>query len=237
MFEKVGSKDKLSQKIVNQIEKAIRNKELKPEDKIPTENELCDIFGVSRTVVREAIQKLDAKGLISIKKGSGIYVNEYLAGNVIDSMNLFLELKLNAEYICHVINIREILEPEITKMAAQNRTAEDLEDMEDTIVDLEECDHDNFEREGEIDKDFHLSIARASGNPLILVMLKPVFQLMPRIRSIVYKDLEQAKPDALKYHQKIYSMIKDQDEKGVYQAMTEHLRIAEEHSQNILEIL
>lgn len=237
MFEKVGSKTKLSQKIVQQIEKSIRSKELEPGDKLPTENELCDIFGVSRTAVREAIQKLDAKGLISIKKGSGIYVNEYLAGNVIDSMDLFLELNLNKEYILHVITMREIFEPEIARLAARNRTDSDLNEIEKLIQQLEQCDHDDFNKEGEIDKNFHMSIVKASGNPLVVLMLKPLFKIMPRIRSIVYKDLDQAKPDALEYHRAIFDMIKKQDEEGAYKAMTEHLTIAEEHSNKIMELM
>jgi len=237
LFEKVGSKTKLSQKIVQQIESSIRTKELEPGDKLPTENELCDIFGVSRTAVREAIQKLDAKGLISIKKGSGIYVNEYLAGNVTDSMDLFLELNLNKEYILHVIKVREIFEPEIARLAARNRTENDLKSIEKSIQQLEQCNHDDFTEEGEIDRNFHINIAKSSGNPLIMLMLKPLFKLMPKIRSIVYKDLEQAKPDALEYHREIYNMIKAKDEDGAYKAMTKHLKIAKEHSNKILEVM
>ncbi|MCF7886118.1 MAG: FadR family transcriptional regulator [Candidatus Marinimicrobia bacterium] len=236
-FKKVGDKSKLSQKIVRQIEGAIRKKEIGPGDKIPTEKELCEIFDVSRTAVREAIQKLDAKGLIRIKKGSGIYVNEYLAGNVIDSMELYLELNLNKDYIIHVINIREILEPEIARLSAKNRSKEDLMAIGETIQELKKCDSKDFKKEGEIDKQFHMNIAKSCGNPLVMLMLKPVFKLMPKVRSIVYKDLDQAKPDALEYHKEIFAMIKNKDEVGAYESMSNHLQIAEKHSKIIMELL
>ena len=235
MFKKIGQKEKLSSKIVNQLEEAIRNKELKPGEKIPTEMEMCELFGVSRTAVREAIQQLEARGLITIRKGCGIYVKDYASDKATESMNLFLELNLDKEYILHVMEMRKIIEPAIAQKAALNRTSANLKNMEKYIRQLNEVEKDNYHREGELDGKFHQEIANASGNPVATLMLKPIFELMPRIRTIVYKDIKKAKSKALKYHKLILEAMKNKDADAAYNLMTGHLKIAEKHSHQIIE--
>ena len=235
MFEKIGSKEKLSEKIVNQLEAAIRKKELKPGEKIPTEMEMCELFNVSRTAVREAVQKLEAKGLIVIKKGSGIYVNEFVSDNATDSMNLFLEMNLDKDYIMHVMELRKMIEPEIAAKAAENRTDANLKNLEKCIKQLESLADFKYKEEGANDRRFHQEIAASSGNLVVLLMLKPIFQLMPKIRMLVYKDVKYAKQQALDFHIKLFQAIKDQKSEEARNLMTEHLRIAEEHSLEIIK--
>lgn len=77
VFKKVGSDHALSQIIEQEIEHAIRQKKFLPHQKLPSENELSSMFGVSRTALREALRMLSARGLIQIRKGSGIFVNDF----------------------------------------------------------------------------------------------------------------------------------------------------------------
>lgn len=235
MFVKIGTGEKLSEKIFNQLEKAIRNKDIQPGEKIPTEMEMCRLFNVSRTAVREAVQKLEAKGLITIKKGSGIYVNQYEPNNATDSMQLFLELNLNSEYILHVMELRKIIEPALAEKAAIHRSKHHLKNLSRYINQLAALDDYSYKKEGELDKKFHHEIASASANPVVLLILKPVFQLMPKIRTLVYKDVKYAKKSALAFHQKIYDAIAAKKSGEAKNLMIEHLRIAEKHSQEILK--
>ena len=76
VFSKIGTIQTLSQKIERRIEEAIQQRKLRPGDKLPSEKELCASFSVSRTALREALRRLSARGLIEIKKGSGMYVSE-----------------------------------------------------------------------------------------------------------------------------------------------------------------
>lgn len=235
MFKKIGDKETLSDRIVKQIEKAIMDNEFEPGDKIPSEKEMCEIFNVSRTAVREAIQKLKARGLITVKKGSGIYVQEYPEKHVTDSMEMYLWLNLNKEYINYVMEVRKLFEPELARLASQNRTQKDLKKIKNTINELEKCNPKDFKKEGALDKEFHLQIARACGNPLILTMIKPIYQIMPKIRSLIYKTNESIRENAIKYHKEIYNMIKDKDSKKAYNRMQRHLQIAEKDSQKLLD--
>ncbi len=237
MFKKIGQKEKLSEKIYNQLEAAIRKKEIKPGEKIPTEMEMCKLFDVSRTAVREAIQKLDAKGLITIRKGSGIYVNEYKSIIATNSMNLFLELNLNKNYIMHVMEMRKLLEPSIAGKAALNRTEINIQNLKHNISELELLNDSNFEKEGELDEKFHHEIAIAAGNPVALLMLEPIFQLMPKIRSVVYKDVKIAKDKALEFHKMLLKAIIEKNKIAAFDIMVEHLLIAEDHSKEIIKTI
>ena len=136
-FKPIKKATTLSQEIQDRIEKAILDRQFLPGEKLPTEHELCEMFGVSRTALREALQMLGAKGLISVKKGSGIYIEDYSPQNVIQPMRLYLELNFDKSYILQLIEVRKIIEPQICKMAARNRSEEDIRKRTRHI--LEEC--------------------------------------------------------------------------------------------------
>ena len=93
IFQNIGSKLTLSQRIERTLEGAIREKKLLVGSKLPTEREMCESFGVSRTALREALRRLSARGLISIQKGSGMYVSEIKIDDAIKTLNLYYDLK------------------------------------------------------------------------------------------------------------------------------------------------
>ena len=234
LFPKIGSAQTLSQEIVEKIEDVILQKKVLPGEKLPTEKEMCVMFGVSRTALREALQMLSARGLITIRKGSGIYINNYSSANVIKPMSLFLELNLDRDYILHVMGVRKMFEPTIAKYAALNRTDDDIDKLDKNLQELEKCPSDNYYKQGQIDRDFHLFIANACKNPIIPVIVTPIFKLMPKIRSLVYANVETAKSEAIDYHWKILDRNRKQDPDDAYQTMVEHLEVAEAHSMKII---
>ncbi len=236
-FRKIGTSKTLSQKIYLEIEKAILDKKFLPGDKIPTEKELCDMFGVSRTALREAIQMLRSQGLVTIKKGSGIFVNDYSSKFVSRSIRRYLDLNFDKNYVLYVIEARELLEPKIALLAAQNRTEEDISILEENLRSLKNCDPDDTIREGKLDRDFHLKIAQASKNPIMPIILDPINRLMPKINAANYAGIKSAKDLTVTYHGLIVEKIKEQDAQGAYNTMKEHLRIARQHSEEMLQIL
>jgi len=237
LFPKIGNTLKLSQVIQKKIEELIRTKKLIPGQKLPTEKELCESFGVSRTALREAIQMLAAKGLISVKKGSGIFVNDYSSATARDFISLYLEVNFDKESILHVIKVRQILEPEITKLAALNRDDQDLSKIEKNLKSFQNCDKCDVKSLGTLDREFHLLIAESSKNPLIPLIIDPIFRLMPKIRTLVYAKIDHAESAALDFHTKIYNSIVKQDSEKAFQLMVEHLKIAEAHSLEVLKAI
>jgi len=233
VFTKIGKDLTLSQEIEKKIESAIINKTFIPGEKLPTENEMCKMFAVSRTALREALKMLSAKGLIKIRKGSGTYVEEFDPSFAVNSMGTFLELNFDKEYISHIIEMRKILEPNIAKLAAKYRSNNDLINLKNNLTELENCSLSDYQKQGIIDKDFHMLIAQSANNPMIPIIVEPIFNIMPKIRMMVYAEVKQAHNTALTYHKLIVEKIEQQEEDGSLNAMTEHLRLAEEHSKII----
>lgn len=235
MFPKLGSTQTLSQEIERHIEKAILDKQFPPGSKLPTEKILCEQFGVSRTALREALQMLSARGLVYIRKGSGTYVNEYESANVTKPMSLYLELNFDKDLMVHMVEVRKMLEPGIAEMAAKDRSQDDLRKMEIALDKLDNCDTNDHERHGELDRDFHLIIAKSCENPIIPILMEPIFMFMPKVKDIVYQKVTSAFEDAQVYHEKIFSAIKEQNSEKAKEMMERHLGIAEEHNVMVLK--
>ncbi len=223
IFQKIGTTQTLSQKIERNIERAIREKKLPIGSKLPSERELCEMFAVSRTALREALRRLSARGLIEIRKGSGMIVNNINIKVEIDSLNLYYDLKFDVNLIAQIIELRLAFEPEIAKMAALNRTEEDLATLEANLQEFATCDPDNTQLESDLDNKFHLNMARATGNPFVIVTMEPVHNLLPRMRNYIYANIEGEKEITLGYHKEIVNAIREKDANRAYEKMQLHL--------------
>ncbi len=237
LFPKIGKRQKLSQIIEENIEELIRNKQVIPGQKLPTENQLCEMFGVSRTSLREALHMLSAKGLISVKKGSGIYVNSYSSNIATDFISLYLETNFDKDYIMHVMKARQLLEPSIAQLAALNRDEEDLHRLNENLNLFKKCNPCDSLKLGELDREFHSILAQSTHNPIINMITDPIFRLMPKIRALVYSKIDHANSAALEYHDKIYNTVLRREADLAYEMMKQHLQIAEDHSRVITENL
>ncbi|RCW37355.1 FadR/GntR family transcriptional regulator [Marinilabilia salmonicolor] len=224
IFSKIGTTQTLSQKIERKVEEAIRQKKLLSGAKLPSEKELCELFGVSRTALREALRRLNARGLIEIKKGSGMYVSEIKIEDAIKSLNLYYDLSFDSDLISQIIDVRRIFEPQISRLAARNRTDEDIKILEQVIEELETCDPDNTQQEVDTINRFHMSLAKATGNPIIIISLEPIYSLLPRMRNFIYANVEGEKEFTIEAQKKILDAVKTRNEDGAF-AETEKLVI------------
>ncbi len=211
IFSKIGISQTLSQKIERKVEEAIRQKKLLPGTKLPSEKELCESFAVSRTALREALRRLSARGLIEIKKGSGMYVSEISIDDAIKSLNLYYDLAFDSNLIQQIIEVRRIFEPEIARAAALNRTDDDLKILKDNLSDLEKCDPDNTQLEVDMINRFHMNLAKATGNPIVIISMEPVYSLLPRMRNLIYANVEGEKEYTLTLQKKIYNAVREKD--------------------------
>ncbi len=237
MFQKIGSPLTKSQEIQGKIENAIRKRRFQVGEKLPTEKELCEMFGVSRTALREAVQMLSSQGLISIRKGSGMYVNDFTTQHAGQPMKLFLELNFDKNYVLHLMHARQCLEPQLAMYAAANRSEDDLVEFEN-ILELFEKEKDDFPKLARLDLRFHLKIAEATANPIYSMIMNPLYQMLPKLKTLIVKHVKsKAKYTALYYHTKIYENIKKQDGAAAFDAMKEHLDVAEQDAMMLMEAL
>jgi len=223
IFQNIGNKLTLSQRIERTIEGAIREKKLAIGSKLPTEREMCESFGVSRTALREALRRLSARGLINIQKGSGMYVSEINIQEAIQTMNLYYDLKFDKHLLSQIIEVRSLFEPQIAKLAAWNRTDQDLSQLDANVAEFAACDPDNTQREADLDNQFHLTITKATQNPVVQVTMEPIYSLLPRMRNYIYGNIDGEKANTLRFHRSLVESILRKDEKQSCSLMKEHL--------------
>ena len=224
VFKKIGSKTTLSQKIERRIEAAIREKKLLIGSKLPTERELCESFGVSRTALREALRRLSARGLIEITKGSGMHVTGLHIDDAISTLNLYYDLKFDRNLIAQIIEVRTIFEPQIAQLAAKQRNDNNLAEMKENVEAFKLCNPDNTQLEADLDNKFHLSVAKATHNPIVQVSMEPIYSLLPRMRNLIYANIDGEKHLTVEFHEQIYNAIRKQDGQKAFDLMREHLK-------------
>ena len=223
IFQNIGNKLTLSQRIERTIENAIREKKLLVGSKLPTEREMCESFGVSRTALREALRRLSARGLVTIQKGSGMYVSEINIEDAIDTLNLYYDLKFDKNLLAQIIEVRSIFEPEIAKLAALNRTNKDLDELSRILTEFEEGDPDNTQLETDLDNMFHLAITKATLNPIVQMTMEPIYSLLPRMRNYIYGNIDGEKSSTLRSHRDLLDAIRNQDGNKAQLIMKDHL--------------
>lgn len=236
MFKSVAERVPIKEIIVKQIEEAILDKKYLPGSKLPTELELGEQFSVSRTSVREAIQILSARGLISVEKGRGIFVNKITSDSVSHPLKNFLKLNLNRDSVIDLTHARQILEPTIAREAALNRTDENIATLENDI-EIHSESKGSFVELAELDMKFHYDIALATNNIVVPLLIEPITNLLPEIKPYVYANIGDAKEIALTFHRRILNAIIQKDGDLAFNEMMIHLTTAEKHARETLDIL
>jgi GntR family transcriptional repressor for pyruvate dehydrogenase complex len=224
---KVVQTSRLYQQIVQQIEESIDKGELKEGDQLPAERELAQQFGVSRTAVREAVKTLSEKGLVEAYAGRGTFITNGSTNSIRNTLDRMIR-NGPLEGTAHLAEMREILEPEIAFLAAKRADQETISAMQESIsvMDAARMDPEAF-IEGDLD--FHLALAEAAGNPLILSLIDSIVGLLREQRMRTYYT--EGGPERGQYHHKrILEAIEHRDPQGARDAMRAHLRQVREDS-------
>ena len=215
----IKPKDRLYQEIVDQIQQQIMSGALKPGDQIPAERDLADRFGVSRTAVREAIKSLTEKGLIEVFVGRGTFVTSLSPDRVVESMTLLL--RNEPHNVQSLQEARELLEPASARLAAERRTEEHLTRLRAITAELEQ-ESVVSPRLVDGDTEFHVEVARATGNPVLVLLSQTIVALL-RSERLYREDFEARLPGALDQHREIIEAIADRDGDRASAAMMDHL--------------
>lgn len=219
---------RLYEQIVQQVEESIRKGQLKLGDQLPAERELAQRFGVSRTAVREAVKTLREKGLVEAYSGRGTFVTNGTSHAIRQSLDLMIRIN-QQEGLAHLAELRQILEPEIAALAAPRIEEQLLSTMREAVAAMERSLHDP-DAYVEADLDFHLALAEAAGNPLILSLLDSIVGLLREQRGRIFNV--HGGPERGQYHHKrILAAIEQHDPDAAREAMRAHLKqvLADSH--------
>lgn len=213
----------LADQVADHLLHRIIGEKMEPGDKFPSERQLTEEFGVSRTVVREAIRLLSARGVVASRSGSGITVAAVNPETVSETISLFLRGGLEDYRAVH--EVREMLEVNDARLAAQRATPAALTALRtahEAMVRFAE-DPEDIEHLSLADIEFHRALARATANPLYVILLDAIGASLVQVRRanlIITEGLDEA----LAAHGAVLEAVERGDVHGAEDAMRAHLK-------------
>jgi DNA-binding FadR family transcriptional regulator len=211
--------------VVHDLVAAIVTGEVKPGDLLPTESELSNLFGVSRTVVRESVKRIEEKGMVRVVQGRGTEVTEERNWNILDHVVLAILIENDATLgvLDEVAVLRSELESVMARDAAGKRTEEELEQLRAALERMYDTMEDAT-RFGDEDIAFHGVIMKASGHIIARGIAR---RLVDEARDNSARFRNAPDPDAhrltLEEHRRILEAIGAGDAAAAAAAMREHV--------------
>jgi GntR family transcriptional repressor for pyruvate dehydrogenase complex len=219
---------RLYEQIVQQIEDSIMKGTLKPGDQLPAERELAQQFGVSRTAVREAVKALREKGLVEAFTGRGTFITDGTAQSIRQSLDRMIKIG-QPEGSLQLAEVRAILEPEIAALAATRIEDAQIATLREAyaVMDTKQEDPEAFI---EADLDFHLLLAEAAANPIILSLIDSIVGVLREQRIRIF-NVEGGPQRGQHHHKRILDAIEKRDAAKAREAMRAHLEQVRQDSQ------
>ncbi len=220
---------KIYEEVADAILAMIKEGKLKPGDKLLPVHQLAEEFQVGRSAIREALSALRAMGLIEMRQGEGTYVKNFEASAITSSLSAAMLMK--REDLVNLLEVRKVLEAGAVQAAAAKRTDKDLEEMEHWLNAMRTANGDESIGE-KADLQFHMAIAKASHNLLLLELMNHVSgmiaETMRETRRIVLYGEETTLERLTEEHQQIFDAVVKQDGAAAQEAMRYHLTKVED---------
>jgi GntR family transcriptional repressor for pyruvate dehydrogenase complex len=213
--------NKVYEQIAKQIEQRILSGELRTGDRLPTERELAIQFQASRTAVREAMKTLAQKGLVDMRPGRGTIVIDGTSLAMRHSLGLMMRVGQLSSTV-ELVEVREILEPEIAALAAARAQEEQISAMQAAVevMDASLNDADAFIA---ADNDFHRALASATQNELILALVDSVVDLLSVQRKQIFAVAGGPEHGQV-HHKLLLAAVIGRDPEAAHKAMQAHLQ-------------
>lgn len=215
---------RLADQVASALEQEIRAGHLAEGAKLPTEAALVQQFGVSRTVVREAVSRLKSRGLIDARQGSGMYARK----PDFEPLRFDPMAAASQEAVLQIVEVRRALEAEVAELAAERRTDEDLGRIRTALAAIDAAVTSG--RDGvEEDVQFHRVIAEAARNPFLIHTLDYLSQFLRGATRVTRANEARHAPfaaDVLQEHEVLVAAIESGDPAAARQAAARHMRNA-----------
>ena len=220
--EKITATGTLTDRVCEALMQLINGEDFQPGSRLPSELKMASRFGVSRTVIREAVSRLKSEGLVESRQGSGVFVRDR---NMNAPFRINPSIMDSVQSVLQVVELRMSLEGEIAALAAKRRTREQMAVIKRALKQIE-LDEQAGQDGVEADIAFHRSIAGATGNPHFLALIEFLFTFLIKATLITrsYEATKAALSQQVKEeHQRIVDAISRQDAEAARAAAREHM--------------
>lgn len=194
---------------VTAIQQLITDGTLRAGDKLPVEKDLAAQLNVSRNSVREAVRALTSMRVLRTRQGDGTYVTSLDPALLLDTIAFVADLHQDAT-VLHFFEVRRLLEPEATALAATRLTQDDLDELGRLLIEAEhlsqaaDVDHEKMVKN---DHAFHSLITRACGNPVLASLIASMSGKTLRVRVWRSLTLKGVTPHTVAEHRAIYEAL------------------------------
>lgn len=206
----------LQSEIIKYIQEYIAQNGLQVGDRLPSQEKLIEMLGVSRTSLREAMKTLEARGVLVIRNGKGIYVSDRQEGILLDLIDFAKE----KETLLETLEVRKILEREMLKMVIYRATQEELAELGEITKTLMDK-YRRKERQTKEDKEFHYTIYRLAHNKVLYELIRSLSSVMDKFWEFPL-NMEDPFSESIPFHEKLYEAICEKDVRKA-QAINEKL--------------
>jgi GntR family transcriptional repressor for pyruvate dehydrogenase complex len=217
-----GRSASLSSRIIDEVRAALFEKKLKPGDFLGTENDLAERHGVSRIVARDALRTLEALGIVEIKMGKGGGARIARGNPRLFAEALAVQLDLTGVSAAEVLDAQRAIESLAAELAAENATEEDIARLRQLIAEAE-SEIDNTPRFTQLGRDFHLAVAEASHNRVLVVQLISLDHVSWPVRNPTLTP--QVAQHILDVHKDLLKLIEIRDPAGARRLMDDHVKM------------
>ncbi len=207
--------------VVERVRDMIRNGEIQPGDRLPPERTLAEVFGVSRSILRQAFQAMAERGIIESRQGDGTYLLTTLDASVPGDAILDAMGEQNG-FLASILEFRQLMEPQIAALAARRITPEGIDQLKILVCDQQRAllagqEGDTF------DAEFHRLLAEYAGNKVISrMMMATVQSIMNETRS-GWLQSDGRRNTSVEGHLRIIDALAVGDEEAAFAAMKNHI--------------
>ena len=214
--ESNASEARLYRVVADRIQELIRQEHIAPGERLPSERDLATKLSVSRASLREALIALELGGVIEVRGGSGVYVSDIPEPEA--------DLPEAGPGPFEVLSARRLIESEIAAIAARVATDSAVDAILQAVVEMEKH-HANYSSNEQADRNFHLAIARATGNSALVGSLNYLWDQRGRLwhKLKEHFQTEELRQETLKDHRRILEAIAAHDPAAARRAMRAHL--------------
>lgn len=220
------SRKKVYEEVTDIILSDIKSGKLKPGDKLPTIVKMAETYQVSQASIREALNSLKVLDVIQVNHGRGSFINEQMPLGFEQNFKI-----ITKSDIANLLDLRKIIEVGCARSACEKADETHLKKMEGALGKMRTAVENN-ELGEQADYDFHMSIAEATGNPLLVNLLDDVSETMIRTmketRRIWLYEEEKSIHKIYDEHKLIFEAIRDKDEERAAKNMFRHLKEVED---------
>ena len=217
-----GRSASLSSQIVSEVRAALFDKKLKPGDFLATENDLAARYGVSRIVARDALRTLEALGIVEIKMGKGGGARIAHGNPRLFAEALAVQLDLTGVSVAEILDAQRAIECLAAELAAENATDEDIARLRQLVADAEE-NIDDATLYTRLSHDFHMAVAEASHNRVLVVQLISLDHVSWPARNTTLTP--QVSRRILDVHKELLALIEIRDPAGARRLMDDHVKM------------